>query len=182
MKKLISLISIFVLCLLVTGCGNEKGMKEENVDPIGYVSKENVVEVVGKFNANVLENNKELNVARDDGYVAENNAYYYYLEDDVTLFLNPVKFTGNKEKDIVETCGIYYDNGSLNEEKALEYIKNLIKANTAKEFDVSAFMKEAKNKSIDKLNATNGSGILLAYITGDNRIQYEVFRNYKEEK
>lgn len=159
---------------------NKKQDLQETIEKYGYVEKENVATSIAKFNTEIMEN-KIGNLASDEYMVVQDNLYWYGLFNDVSLYIEPETFTENKNNDITKTMAIYYSKTIEDETIAINYVKDLIKANndnlTAEEIDY--LITEAKNLSKDKKISNNGKGISVGYIDHGEKIEYQVIRLYK---
>jgi len=186
MKKILLFI---ILCgtifLGLTGCGKDE-LKEaekdlhEKQEKYGWVEKETVNTIIAKFNTEIMDGG--LNTpAYDDYMTIEDDAYWFGLTEDVSYYLKPVEFTGNKENDILEMSAIYFNKDSYNEEAALKYVKSLIKANNYEltEEEINKLIKEAKELSSKKQTSNNGKGISVGFLEYDEQYIYQVIRLYK---
>lgn len=186
MKKIILTILLCgVMILGITGCSKdslkeaEKNLQETQ-EKYGWVDKETVNIMIAKFNTEIMDSG--LNTpAYDDYMLIENNAYWFGLTEDISYYLQPTEFTGNKENDILEMSAIYFKKDNYNEEVAIKYVKNLIKANNYDllEEEIDNLIKEAKEFSSKKKTSNNGKGISVGFLEYDNRYIYQVIRLYK---
>lgn len=108
---------------------------KETIEKYGYVEKIDVLTLISKFNTEIMDNGLEF-PASDNYLTIENDEYWYGLYDDIHCFIVSEKFTGEKENDIVNIIGIYYPKNSPNEELAMKYVRNLLKANNNRLTDV----------------------------------------------
>ncbi len=94
------------------------------------------------------------------------------------MYVKPVDFSGNKDKDIANIMTIQYSKNSKNSDVAINYVKALLKANNDKltDSDIDYLMSEAKN---NKKNSNNGMGISVSFVENDEIIEYQVIRLYK---
>lgn len=185
-KKILS-ISIIFLCSLcfVTGCSNDelkeaKKELQETQEKYGWVEKENINTMIAKFNTEIMDNG--LNTPADDDYMTiENDVYWFGLTEDISYYLQPVEFTGNKENDILEMSAIYFKKYNYNEETAQKYAKSLIKANNydIADEEIDKLIKEAKELSTKKQTSNNGKGISVGFLEYDDHYIYQVIRLYK---
>lgn len=186
MKKAIFTILICgIMVLVLTGCGKEK-LKEEtkNLEKIyekyGWVEQENISTMIAKFNTEIMNN--ELNTpAYDDYLTIEDDSYWFGITDNISYLLKPVKFTGDKEKDILDMSALYFHKDNYNEDEAIKYVRCLIKSNNydLTEEEIGDLIKEAQEKSSKKETSNNGKGISVGFIEYENNYIYQVIRLYK---
>ena len=150
---------------------------QETIDTLGVVEEENVTNLVAKFNTEIMENGIEY-PASEDYFTTYNNQYWYGMYDDIDLVIIPEEFTGDMDKDIVNTMLIRIPKDSENEEMALEYFKNLIRTNNNEitDEDISYLIEEANVQKVNGRNANNGKGIYVGVIEGDDHYEYQVIR------
>lgn len=153
---------------------------KETIEKFGYVKKIDVLTLISKFNTEIMDNGLEF-PASDNYLTIENDEYWYWLYDDIHCFIVSEKFTGEKEKDIVDMIGIYYPKNSPNEELAMKYVRNLLKANNNKltDEDIDVLISDSKKISSKSENAQSGKGIALALKETDDYYNYQVIRIYK---
>ena len=188
MKKKLNIILIIIIFVAIfTSVGvkyyldkdidNQKKELEKTILKYGYVEKESVSVSVKNFNKEVKNNNIGTQ-ASDDYSVEENDIYWYGLTSDISLYVLPSKYTGDKEKDITDRMGIQYTN---DEKTALLYAKTLIKANNENltDSDIDYLINEAKELSSSKKNSNNGKGISVSYIDYGDKKEWQVIRLYK---
>lgn len=184
-KTLLTILLCGVMTLGITGCGKtdlEEAKKdlEDTYEKYGWVEKETVHIGVAKFNTEIMDSG--LNTpASDDYMVVEDGLYWFGLADGISYYLKPVTFSGNKEDDILDMSALYFRKDSYNEETALKYVRNLIKANNDKitDAEIETLLKEAKEKSASKKTANNGKGISVGLIDASDHYEYQVIRLYK---
>ncbi len=190
--KIIIIICIIIIAVLIGGYfvvkyfldkDIQKQEKElqETINKYGTVEKENVNLVVSKFNTEIMDSGMEY-PASDEYLVIEDGKYWYGMFDDISCYIIPVEFTGDKEKDIVEVIAMYVPKESQNREMAMEYLRNLIKANNSELTDeeVSYLIEEAERQMPDKLKANNGKGISVGIVEGGDHYEYQVTRLYAD--
>lgn len=195
MKKVIISVIVLILCVgIVFGVKyfldkdleNQKQELQETINKYGTVEKANVSTLIAKFNTEIKNNDSALNPAMEQFCTVdnENKLYWYGMYEDVSCYVQSVEFTGDKEKDIVDTMAIYCPKDSKNKEMALKYAKNLIKANNNELTDeeVDYLMNEAKAQSPNKKNANNGKGISVGILDAGDHYQYQIVRLYDIEK
>jgi len=185
-KKIVVMLLLGVISLgLLTGCDSKKEAEkdlQETINKYGSVEKETVETLVAKFNTEVMDNsNGKLNPASEDYLTVDNNSYWYGLVEGVYLVVNPVEFSDDKTKEIVDNMMIYVDKGGEYESDAVTYTKHLIKANydNFTEEEINALLDESKEKSTKKEKANNGKGISVGYTENTENYQYQVTRLYK---
>ena len=146
----------------------------------GTVEEETLNILIAKFNTEIMDNGLEY-PASDDYLTIQDNNYWYGLYDDIYCYAVPEKYTGNKEKDIVEMIAIYYTKNSSNEELAIEYVRKLIKANNydLTDNEINELINTAKKISTKDENAQSGKGIALAIKETEDYYNYQVIRLYK---
>lgn len=150
------------------------------VEKYGVVEKETVSTMIAKFNTEIMDSG--LNTpAYDDYMTIENDVYWFGLTENISYYLQPVEFTGDKEKDIVEMTAIYFKKESYDEKVAYDYASKLIKANNhdLTEEEIDKLMKEAKDKSTEKMTSNNGKGISVGFLEYDDNYIYQVIRLYQ---
>lgn len=150
---------------------------EQTVEKYGQVEEETVNTIIAKFNAEIMDSG--LNTpAYDDYMVVENNTYWFALTENISYYLQPVEFSGDKENDILDMSALYLKKDGYNEETAIKYVKKLIKANNSdlKEDEIDNLIKEAKTLSTKKTMSNNGKGISVGFLEKDDHYQYQVKR------
>lgn len=126
--------------------------------------------------------NNDINTPAIDEYmVAQDGLYWYALTEDVSIYIKPVEFSNDNEKDIAEQSAIYMDKDVYDEHKAIKYTKRLIKANNYEltEDEIDTLIKDAKTLSKDNGMSNNGKGISVGIVETDNHYEYQVKRLYK---
>jgi len=184
-KTLLAILLCGVMVLGIAGCGkdeveNAEKNLQETQEKYGWVEKETINTIIAKFNAEIMDGG--LNTpASDDYMVIENNMYWFALTDNISYYLKPVEFSGNKENDILDMSALYFDKDKYNEDLALKYVKLLIKANNEKitDSEIENLIKEAKEKSSSKKSANNGKGISVGLLETNEHYEYQVIRLYK---
>ena len=89
------------IILGITGCGknevkNSEKDLQETQEKYGWVEKETVNTILAKFNAEIMDGG--LNTpASDDYMITENDLYWFALADNISYYLKPVEFSGNKK-------------------------------------------------------------------------------------
>ncbi len=155
---------------------------QETLDQYGYVEEENVTNLVAKFNTEVMDRGVNYPASEDYFTTADaDNTYWYGLYDDIYLYIEPLEYTSNRDKDIVDIMAINFPKESENQEMALGFAKCLIKANNDKltEEEIDSLLAEAEEVSKDKGVANNGQGITVALAEGGDIYEYQVVRIYK---
>lgn len=186
------IILLFVITLFgVVGCEDpvKKSKREldearedleKTYEKYGWVEKENISTMIAKFNTEIMDSG--INTpAYDDYLTIEDDSYWFGITEDISYLLQPVKFSGDKEKDILEMSALYFNKDNYNEEEANKYAKCLIKSNNYElsDEDVENLIKEAKDLSSNNKTSNNGKGISVGFLEhGDNYI-YQVIRIYK---
>lgn len=191
-RLLLTILLCGVLIFGVTGCSNPvddakkdlenaKQELEETQKKYGWVEEETVNTIVAKFNTEVMD--RELNTPASDDYMTkEDNAYWFGLTEDISYYLQPIKYSGDKEKDILDMSALYFNKDNYNEELAKKYAKCLIKANNYNITDeeIDDLIKEAIEKSDSNKTANNGKGISVGFVKTDGNYIFQVIRLYKE--
>lgn len=157
---------------------------EAEIDVYGRVDPATVGGLVAQFNQDITKLSDLGLVTVDDGaMVMHENAYWYPLEEDLALVVVPVEFSGDKEKDTALTTLIYVDKASMNQARALEYLRVLVQANDAKlsEDEISGLVNEAEKLRERGEMANRGNGIFVAIHGTDDHYEYQVIRNYQDE-
>lgn len=187
-------MSAFLLCMVmifgVTGCNSVSEAKkeldeakkdlQETYEKYGWVKKETANLVLAKFNTGIMDNG--LNTpASDDYMVIENDLYWFGLTDNISMYLKPVEYSGNKENDILDMSALYFKKEGYDEETALKYASLLIKANNEEitDAEIEMLLKDAKKKSSSKTTANNGKGISVGIVDANDHYEYQVIRLYK---
>ena len=153
---------------------------QEIVDTYGYIEEENVANLVAKFNTEVMASS--LNYPASPEYLIEEAGVYWYgLYEDINLYIEPLDYTSTQENDIVDISAINFPKDSKNQEMALQFAKQLVKANnnTLTDLEINELLKEAKEVSKDKGVASNGKGLTVALAENDTTYEYQVVRLYK---
>lgn len=189
-KKIITIICIVIIILSICGYfvidyildkDIEKQQQElqEIINKYGTVNEENVNTIVAKFNTEVMENGSQYPASNENSRT-ENNVYWHLLSDDIYLFVKPLEFTGDNEKDIVSTSTINYPNDLDNEETAIQYVKNLIKANNTdlSYEEINQLINDAKEAFTKQSGTTanNGKGISVAFVEDESNCEYQIIR------
>lgn len=192
-KKMWTIIGVVAVIAIVVGCvvwykTAENNFKEaekdlqETIDKYGFVEEEYVDILVGKFNAEVVDNSS-LNPASSDYMKNVDGTYSYGLISGIWLFVDPIEYKNDASKEIVDYMTIYVKKSSEYTNDGLEYVKHLIKANNSEitDAEIDNLMKDAKDKALaggDDI-AYNGSGIMVGYVEDDESFQYQVHRFYE---
>lgn len=184
-KRILTILLCGMMLLGMTGCGKDEVKNaekdlQETQEKYGWVEKEAVNTILAKFNTGIMDTG--LNTpANDDYMVIENNLYWFALTDNISYYLKPVEFSGNKENDILSMSALYVKKENDNEDTTLKYVKLLIKANNEEisDSEVENLIKEAKEKSSSKMTANNGKGISVGLLEMDDHYEYQVIRLYK---
>lgn len=190
-KKIITISTIILVVVVITGCAaaryvakkdleNAKKDLEETYEKYGTVDKESVTNLIAKFNAEIMDNG--INTpAYDDYMVVEGEAYWWALTEEVNCYIKPVEFSNDKDKDIADLSVIYIAKDKYDEEIALKYTKELIKANNLELTDkeITDLLNDAKKLSNSQKMANNGKGISVGIVENSNHFEYQVRRLYK---
>lgn len=181
-KTILTIILCGVMFFCVTGCGKDE-IKEaekelqETYEKYGLVEKESVSTMIAKFNTEIMDNG--LNTpAYDDYLTIQDDVYWFGLTEDISYYLQPVEFTGNREKDIVEMSAIYFKKENYDEDIATKYAQYLIKANNydLSDEEILNLIREAKEISSTKKTANNGKGISIGFLEYEDNYVYQVIR------
>lgn len=186
MKKIIlSILLCGIMVLGITGCSKnqvkeaEKDL-QETYDKYGVVEKETISTMIAKFNTEIMDSG--LNTpAYDDYMTIEDSSYWFGITENISYLLQPVEFTGDKDKDILDMSALYFHKDKYNEEEAYKYVKCLIKSNNydLTNEEITNLIKEAKELSSTKKTANNGKGISIGFLEYENHYIYQVIRLYK---
>ncbi len=179
---IISIVIIIVaIILLLVGIYLFKNREPEEV----YLEEITISKIVEDFNKK-LEEAKIDSLALEDNLIKEDEFYWYGLHEDVVLHIVPIKYSEDLTKDIVLETGIFYDKGSANEELAMKYLANLIKANDRNLTDeqVSEIIKQAKELGKDNVNTQKGTGyadygMIVTYWDNEDNYHYSIERERK---
>lgn len=163
-KGMIITIVVIVVLILVGGFFGFKYILDEKknkeaIDTEVYLNKETVNSLIAKFNTLILNSGIEDKISEDD-ILIENNVYYFHITEDISLYVNPIEFTGDPNNDIAQDMAIYYPEESSSQEKAVQYVRLLLKANNERldneEIDrLLTKVKEVADRGND-LNENNG--------------------------
>lgn len=187
-RKLLLCLLMGVMCFSLVGCGKselEEAKKDlqETKEKYGFVEKEKVDILVGKFNTEVMDNDaSSLNPASEDYLNENNNQYWYGLITGIYLVVVPEEYVGDKTTEDVDYMTIYVQKNSQYAEDSLKYVKHLIKANNNEltDTEIDNLITDAKEKSKTSTEgAYNGSGILVGYGEDEETYQYQVNRMYE---
>lgn len=185
-KKILTILLCGIIILGITGCGEAdleeaKQELEDTYEKYGWVDKEKVSTMIAKYNTEIMDSG--LNTpAYDDYMTLEDNVYWFGLTENISYYLQPVKFSGDKEKDIVEMSALYFKKDTYDESVADKYAKLLIKANNENitDSEIDSLIKDAREKSSSKKTANNGKGISVGYLEYSDNYVYQVVRLYKD--
>lgn len=185
-RKIFAILLLGIMVLgMVTGCDSKKEAEkdlQETIDKYGFVDKETVEALVAKFNTEVMDkSNGETNPASNDYLVVENNMYWYGLVEGIYLVVEPVEFSNDKSKEIVNSMTIFVENGAEYEKDAINYVKHLLKANYDQfsDKDMDSLIEDAKKVAQKDEMANNGKGISVGFNEDEGNYQYLVQRLYK---
>ncbi len=185
-RKIFAILLLGVMVLgMATGCDSKKEAEkdlQETIDKYGFVDKETVEVLVAKFNTEVMDNsNGEMNPASNYYLTVDNNMYWYGLVEGIYLVVEPVEFSDDKSKEIVDSMTIFTDKGAEYEKDAVNYIKYLLKANYDQFSDeeINSLLEDAKKAAQKGESANNGKGISVSYNENEGNYQYLVQRLYQ---
>lgn len=197
MKKKERIITIICVIAVLVSVGGYFGIKyfldkdierqqkelEEVKNNIVYSEEESINISVAKFNTEILDNGMQYPLS-DDYLLNQDENYYYGIYDDISFYATPIKYTGNKEKDITKDMAIYYPKDSKNEEMAQTFIKHLIKANNNKLSDeeITSLIKKSESLAKEGKAADENNGIFISYNEDNDNKFYIVTRHYKTDK
>lgn len=153
---------------------------EQTVEKYGVVEKETVSTMIAKFNTEIMDGG--INTpAYDDYLTIEDGSYWFGITENISYLLQPVEFTSDKDKDILAMSALYFHKENYNEEKAVKYVRCLIKSNNydLTDEEIDDLIKEAKEKSLKKETSNNGKGISIGFLEYENSYIYQVIRLYK---
>lgn len=190
-KKVMTICGVIVVVVVIAVCvtiaqfskqdvENAQNDLQTTIKKYGSVEKETVNTLVAKLNAEIMNN--DINTPAIDEYmVTQDGLYWYALTEDVSIYIKPVEFSNDNEKDIAEQSAIYMDKDVYDEHKAIKYTKRLIKANNYEltEDEIDTLIKDAKTLSKDNGMSNNGKGISVGIVETDNHYEYQVKRLYK---
>lgn len=188
-KKVITIIGIVVVIAIVAVCliverNAERNLREaekdlqETQEKYGWVEKETVDILVGKFNAQVVDNSS-LNPASTDYLTVSDGTYSYGLITGIWLFIDPVEYKEDSSTEIVDYMTLYVKKSSEYADDSLEYAKHLIKANNSEITDTEIDELIKKAKATPDKYANNGKGLSVGYVEDEETYQYSVRRIYK---
>ena len=176
-----NIIVIVAIILLTVGLYFFKNREPEVI----YLDEITISTIVEDFNKQ-LESSKIDSLALEDNLIKEDEFYWYGLYEDVVLHIVPIKYSEDLTKDIVLETGIFYDKDSANEELAMKYLANLIKANDSNLTDeqVSEIIKQAKELGKNNVNTQKGTGyadygMIVTYWDNEDNYHYSIERERK---
>lgn len=154
---------------------------EEAKNNVVYSQQENVKTSIAKFNTQIMDNGLGTPIY-DDNLVIEEGNYFYSIVEGVYFYVTPVQFSENQEVDITQDMAVFYPVDTADEEKAMQYVKFLIKANNESLTDeqINDLIEKSKTLAQDNLAANENNGLLLSYDEQDNHKYYIVTRNYEK--
>lgn len=184
-KTILTILLCGVMVLGLTGCEKNKVEEakedlEKTYEKYGWVEQENISTMIAKFNTEIMDNG--LNTpAYDDYLTIEDDSYWFGITENISYLLQPVKFTGDKEKDILDMSALYFHKDNYNEDEAIKYVRCLIKSNNydLTDEEIDDLIKEAKEKSSKKETSNNGKGVSIGFLEYENNYIYQVIRLYK---
>lgn len=152
---------------------------QNTIETLGYVEQDNIQNVVAKFNSEIMDNDIEF-TASEEYAVEKDEKYWYGMYEDISFFIVPVEYTGDKEKDIVDTTAIFVPKDSENTELAMKYFKCLVKANNndLTDEEVDYLIEEAEAQIENGRRANNGKGLYVGISDGNDHYEYQVVRIY----
>lgn len=178
-------IAVVAICIVISQSAKQdledaQNDLQETYEKYGWVEKETVDVLVGKFNAQVVDNSS-LNPASSDYSTISDGTYSYGLITGIWLFVEPEEFKNDSSTEMVDYMTIYVKKSSEYANDSLEYAKYLIKANNSEitDTEIDTLIKEAKEKAASGTTANNGKGISVGYVEDDESYQYQVKRLYK---
>lgn len=174
---LVVIASLVVKVVLDNDLEKQKEELNKTAEEYGYVEEETVANLVAKFNTEVMDNSK-LNPASDDYLTYEDNTYWYGLEEDLYLAIEPVEYKDDKKKETSEYMLLFVRNSYKDEDKVLEYAKYLIKANNNELTDdeIKTLLDDAKELAESGVVAKNGKGITVGYAYVEDHYEIQVTR------
>lgn len=190
MKKGVIVVIVCILIVLL-GVGIYFGVRyftSENGETqipenggLGSVERETVSDLVAKFNTEIMDSGMEY-PASEEYLTIDNDQYWYGMYDDIYCVITPEEFTGDQAVDTVDMMIIYIPNDSANEEMALQYVENLIKANNSEITDeeVTNLLEKAETQKANGLTSNNGKGISVGIFEGEEHTEYQVIRAYAD--
>ena len=190
-KKIIGICVVIFVIVFITICiaivqfskrDLETSQKEyeQTVETYGVVEKETVSTMIAKFNTEIMDGG--INTpAYDDYLTIEDGSYWIGITENISYLLQPVEFTGDKDKDILNMSALYFHKDSYNEDEAVKYVSCLIKSNNydLTDEEIDDLIKEAKEKSFKKEKSNNDKGISIGFLEYENNYIYQVSRLYK---
>lgn len=186
---IVLIIAIVAVCIVISQSAKQnledaQNDLQETYEKYGWVEREKVDILVGKFNEGVLLSSAApLNLASDDYLTTGEDSYWYGLITGIHLVVVPEEFKNDKTTEDVKYMTIYVEKNSEYFEDSLLYVTHLIRANNNKltYTEIDKLISDAKEKasSGSSEGAYNGSGIVVGYIEDDDTIQYRVKRMYK---
>ena len=188
-KKILTICGVILAIVIVVGCviayqlskqeleDSERDL-QETYEKYGWVEKETVDVLVGKFNAQVVDNSS-LNPASADYLTIEDGIYRYGLITGIGLFIEPLEYKEDSSIEIVDYMNILVYKSSEFADDSLEYVKYLIKANNNEITDAEVEELINKAKATPDEYANNGKGISVGYIEDEETYQYSIKRLYK---
>lgn len=184
---IVLVIAVIAVCIVISQSAKQdledaQNDLQESYEKYGWVEEETVDILVGKFNAEVVDNSS-LNPASSDYLTVADGTYSYGLITGIWLFVEPEEYKNDSSTEIVDYMTIYVKKSSEYSNDSLEYVKHLIKANNSEitDTEIDNLIKVAKEKASTGSDETayNGSGIVVGYIEDEESFQYQVKRMYK---
>ena len=176
------------VCFVVLGCSSrdnapldDPGLQPaETSQSLGALERESVQTTVAKLNTEIMDHGLDY-PASDDYLVVEQDTYWYGLYDDISLYIVPESFSGDKDQDITATIAIYVDKDSEHLDLAEEYARLLILANQPEYHadQITALMENAKSLSKENAQANDGHGIWFGIVETEDHYEYRVTRIYE---
>lgn len=194
MNKKVKTILIIILVIFVlawTGLylksllnlGNAVQDYEEAMNKLGYVKKEAVYHIAVCMNVETI-NSGFKNILNHNNSQVSDDTYWYYLTENILMFIEPEKMTESDQIDIAEYTGIYANKKGYDEELTMKYAKALIKANNSEITDEEAnnLISEAKRLASENKAANNGKGVYVGYLETEDHYEIQVQRIFNELK
>ena len=185
MKKVLFSFLIILCTFSLIGCGKKeeevKEKEQEPENPIGYVEKDTVENLVDQFNALVLDTSG-LGPADKESLTTKGGLYWYSIDDNIYLVVNPLDALKDPKEDIVSSMRIYFTEKTKEDPQIPVFTRLLIMANNKdiSREEADKLISESKDVANDNLTSNNGKGISVGYAETDDHYEYQIIRNYKE--
>lgn len=183
--KIISIVCTIIIVLSLFGyltinyfLNKDIKKEQDKLDNIVYSDQIYINDFITEFNSKIIDNNL---VTLSTNYTLDNDIYYYNLYEDITLYIKPIEYLEDQNKEIVYEVGIFYPKDTEYENMVIEYFKYLIIVNNStigNNLSLDLINKadnlSQQNKSLDENN-----GLIIKISKNDKYKEYQIKRLYK---